>query len=172
MKMSEKIQYSRRRAGLSQEQLADRLGVSRQAVSKWETGEAMPDATKLAPLAKALGVSVDWLLSEDDEQFSPPREDWSDRLPRQLRYFVKRWGYLAGVYIAVMGALIAGMGLLVHFMVSRMFSGMGMFGDFGFDSFLSNNPVSIMGGFMLVLGLVICAAGIVLAVVLKRKSKD
>lgn len=172
MNMSEKIQYSRRRAGLSQEQLADRLGISRQAVSKWETGEAMPDATKLAPLAKALGVSVDWLLTEDDEQFSPPREDWSDRLPRQLRYFVKRWGYLAGVYLAVVGAIIAGMGLLARFMASQMIGSMTMLSSLGYGSFMRSNPVSIMGAFMVAIGLVICAAGIVLAVVLKRKSKD
>ena len=43
MKLPEKILYCRKRAGLSQEALAERLGVSRQAVSKWETGEALPE---------------------------------------------------------------------------------------------------------------------------------
>lgn len=62
MKLPEKILYCRKRAGLSQEELAGRLGVSRQAVSKWETGEAQPELSKLAPLAAELGVSVDWLL--------------------------------------------------------------------------------------------------------------
>ena len=65
MKLSEKIYACRRRAGLSQEALADRLGVSRQSVSKWETGESTPDIAKLPALAAAFGVSVDWLLSEE-----------------------------------------------------------------------------------------------------------
>ena len=68
MKLPEKILYCRKRAGLSQEALAERLGVSRQAVSKWETGEALPETGKLATLAAALGVSVDWLLSEDESE--------------------------------------------------------------------------------------------------------
>lgn len=110
IKLPEKIQCARRRAGLSQEQLAEQLGISRQAVSKWETGEAMPDATKLAPLASALGVSIDWLLSEDEPQFaSEPEEDWADKLPRHISRLAKRWGWLAGVYIAVMGGVFAAM---------------------------------------------------------------
>ena len=68
MKLSEKILYCRKRAGLSQEALAERLGVSRQAVSKWETGEALPETGKLAALAAALGVTVDWLLSEAEPE--------------------------------------------------------------------------------------------------------
>ena len=73
MKLSEKILYSRKRAGLSQEALADMVGVSRQAVSKWETGEALPETAKLAALGTALGVSLDWLLS-DAEPEEPEEE--------------------------------------------------------------------------------------------------
>lgn len=77
MKLPEKILYCRKRAGLSQEELAGRLGVSRQAVSKWETGEAQPELSKLAPLAAELGVSVDWLLSdaEPEEPRAEPELD-------------------------------------------------------------------------------------------------
>ena len=73
MKLSEKILYSRKRAGLSQEALADMVGVSRQAVSKWETGEALPETAKLPALGTALGVSLDWLLS-DAEPEEPEEE--------------------------------------------------------------------------------------------------
>src|SRR5699024_5929271 len=83
MKLPEKILYCRKRAGLSQEELAGRLGVSRQAVSKWETGEAQPELSKLAPLAAELGVSVDWLLSDaepEEPRAEPERaEDWTDK---------------------------------------------------------------------------------------------
>ena len=98
MKLSEKILYCRKRAGLSQEALAERLGVSRQAVSKWETGEALPETNKLSALAAELGVSVDWLLSEDEPAEPRPQSgDWTEGLPRTIGRMAKRWGWLAGV---------------------------------------------------------------------------
>ena len=62
MTFSEKLIRLRRREGLSQEALAEALGVSRQAVSRWEQGMALPDGAKLLPCARYFGVSVDWLL--------------------------------------------------------------------------------------------------------------
>ncbi|MBR4344366.1 MAG: helix-turn-helix transcriptional regulator [Lachnospiraceae bacterium] len=66
MKLNEKIIYSRKKTGMSQIDLADVLGVSRQTVSKWETGESNPEIGKLPVLSKALNVSIDWLLSDED----------------------------------------------------------------------------------------------------------
>ena len=63
MKLHEKIYYCRKRAGLSQEELSGRVGVSRQAVSKWETGAAEPSTTNLLALARLYGVSAGELLS-------------------------------------------------------------------------------------------------------------
>ena len=68
MNLSEKIHYCRKKEGLSQEALAEKLGVSRQAVSKWETGDAVPEVGKLLLLADAFGVTTDWLLSENEPQ--------------------------------------------------------------------------------------------------------
>ena len=75
MKLNEKIYYCRRKAGLSQDALAEAVGVSRQAISKWELGDAVPETAKLPALAAALGVSIDWLLSEDgpEEDAGPDR---------------------------------------------------------------------------------------------------
>ena len=56
----------RRKSGLSQEELADRLGLSRQAVSKWERAEASPDTDNLICLARIYGVSLDDLLNTDE----------------------------------------------------------------------------------------------------------
>ena len=64
MTFGEKLVRLRRREGLSQEALAEVLGVSRQAVSRWEQGTALPDGAKLLPCARYFGVSVDWLLDE------------------------------------------------------------------------------------------------------------
>ena len=69
MKLSEKIIRLRKGRGLSQEELAERLGVSRQAVSRWESGTALPDAGNLRQISRLFEVSADYLL--DEEQESP-----------------------------------------------------------------------------------------------------
>lgn len=63
MNLPEKLYELRKAAGLSQEELAEKLGVSRQAVSKWESGSAQPELAKLGELSRIFGVSVDELLS-------------------------------------------------------------------------------------------------------------
>lgn len=62
MTTGQKIQALRKGRGLTQEQLAARLGVSRQAVSRWELDETLPDTQNLLPLKEALDVSIDTLL--------------------------------------------------------------------------------------------------------------
>ncbi len=64
MSFSEKLYSLRRAKGLSQENLADMLNVSRQSVSKWEAGAAMPEIEKLVAIADIFSVSVDFLLRE------------------------------------------------------------------------------------------------------------
>jgi len=59
------MQY-RKKAGLSQEELADKLGVSRQAVSKWECAESSPDTDNLIALAKIYGISLDELINGEE----------------------------------------------------------------------------------------------------------
>ena len=58
----EKLRKLRIARQLSQEQLADKLQVSRQAISKWELGESIPDTENLILLSKFYGVSIDYLL--------------------------------------------------------------------------------------------------------------
>lgn len=70
LKIGARLAQLRRKQGLTQEQLAQRLGVSAPAVSKWETNSSYPDITLLCPLARALGVNVDTLL-QFEEQISP-----------------------------------------------------------------------------------------------------
>lgn len=62
MELKDRIAQARKQAGLSQEQLGEQLGVSRQAVSKWESGQANPDVDYLTRMCTLLGVSADWLL--------------------------------------------------------------------------------------------------------------
>nr|MCR4698989.1 helix-turn-helix domain-containing protein [Bacilli bacterium] len=65
IKIADRLVELRKKNGLSQEQLADKLGLSRQAVSKWERAEASPDTDNLICLAKLYGVSLDELLDTD-----------------------------------------------------------------------------------------------------------
>ena len=65
MEFREVLVRTRKARGLSQEELAERLGVSRQAVSKWETGDAQPDLTRLVALADALEISLDELAGRE-----------------------------------------------------------------------------------------------------------
>lgn len=65
MKLSEKIAELRKKQGWSQEELAFRLGVSRQSVSKWESGTALPEVDKIVQLADMFGVSCDYLMKND-----------------------------------------------------------------------------------------------------------
>ena len=63
MKLAEKIMTLRKQRGWSQEELAQQLSVSRQSVSKWESGKGLPEVSLMRPLADALGVTVDELLA-------------------------------------------------------------------------------------------------------------
>ena len=69
MTFGEKLKNARKESGLSQEQLAEKMSVSRSAIAKWESDKGMPDVTNLKVMSSLLNVSVDYLL-DDDEQIS------------------------------------------------------------------------------------------------------
>lgn len=86
MEFSEKLTALRKREGLSQEQLAERLGVTRQSVSKWESGTALPELIKLISLSEMFDVSLDYLVKDSLEEPEPAVETAPDtaRLERKL----------------------------------------------------------------------------------------
>jgi len=65
MNLAEKILQLRKQQGLSQEELAEKVGVSRQAISKWETGESVPELERVVNLSKIFGTTTDYLLNVD-----------------------------------------------------------------------------------------------------------
>ena len=67
-----RIKYQDWQNGLSQQDLADRLGVSRQAISRWETGAVQPLADSVKSLAQVFQVSTDYLLNDDLDTPTPP----------------------------------------------------------------------------------------------------
>lgn len=64
MRLSEKIWELRKAAGLSQEQLAEKLDITRQSISKWESGESLPEIERLVELSKVFHVTVDYLVND------------------------------------------------------------------------------------------------------------
>lgn len=66
MTLGEKIKDARKQCGLSQEQLAEKMAVSRSAVAKWEAGNGLPDVENLKILAALLNVSIDYLLDDGE----------------------------------------------------------------------------------------------------------
>lgn len=98
MKFEERLLQARRERNMNQETLAEQIGVTRQAVSKWETGEAFPDYAKLVALADVLGISLDELCGREaapaGEQGGAP-----EREPGKKR---SRWRYAAGVAAALL----------------------------------------------------------------------
>ena len=65
MTFAENVKMLRKQAGMSQEQLAEKLGVSRQAVTKWETGAGIPDIENIMAISMLFDISIDDLLSNE-----------------------------------------------------------------------------------------------------------
>ena len=82
MTTGESIRYHRQKRELTQAQLADRIGVSPQAISKWENDAGMPDVALIVPLARALGTTTDELL-----RFGERYQEFEDRWGKTLQMF-------------------------------------------------------------------------------------
>jgi len=116
MTMGEKILALRKARGWSQEELAEQVGVTRQAVSRWESGAAKPDADKTIAVCDLFGVSADYLL-RDNYSAEGPGAGQSEPVPsaaggmRRLYRWVLVLGFLAGgidlVLIRFMGLIRA-----------------------------------------------------------------
>lgn len=77
-KLGNKLYELRKKAGLSQEELAEKLNVSRQAVSKWECGESLPDTDNLITISKLYGVSLDELVGNEPIKEEPVQKEHSE----------------------------------------------------------------------------------------------
>ena len=192
MTLGERIAYYRKRAGYSQEELAERLEVSRQAISKWETGEATPDAERIIALAAALDISTDTLLlgKEDPSptytaaetvQQPAPTPEWLNHLPRHIGRLFREKGYIAGYIVAAQGLGILLVGLLARFGFGSMLSiennAWGMLGSWGSMSGMGNMSAAFR--FPLIFADVICGlggifiiGGIALAIIWKKRGQQ
>ena len=129
MQLDKRIHELRRSQSLSQEELAQRLGVTRQTVSRWEVGSALPDAENLLQLSLLFGVSADYLLrdgyspnglpaasfetaasgSADPSESSPGRA--SEALVRSALATKAFWLRMLAVFFSLAFVTMAGVGL-------------------------------------------------------------
>ena len=88
--MGQRIAEARKKLGLSQEALGEKMGVSRQAISKWEADGAVPEIDKLIGLSRLFGVSVGWLLGVE-EMPEQPKEELTETQLKMVEEIVRRY---------------------------------------------------------------------------------
>ena len=150
MKFCEKLYEVRKKAGMTQNDLAEKLNVSRQAVSRWEMGTAMPDVENLVAMSDLFEVSLDYLLKDTvssqshvDEMISQPEESDSHESAQKgswlllpiatplvgLSLLLNGWLFEKEILISIglamiglsLGVLVVGsVGLLVYLGVNKM----------------------------------------------------
>ncbi len=113
----------RRSRGLSQEQLAAELDVSRQAISKWECGDSTPDLDKLRTICTYFGVTTDYLIWENEEDVLTGGANTAEPMKREnVRETLRRNDYWAGYVLAIIGAALL-LRLLVSIIVMLSLGG-------------------------------------------------
>ena len=114
MTFGEKLQDIRKKAGMSQDALAEKLDVSRQAVSRWERDETLPETEKVVLLADLFCVTTDYLLRPQLETPEPTYKKWASQflteylgtLARILGWAAVAWGALALWYLVLTGQML------------------------------------------------------------------
>lgn len=125
MRFEEKIVELRKQKGLSQEELAEQLGVSRQAVSRWELGQTLPDIPNLLQLCELFGVSADYLVKDEEQNVEKSEKSAKSiaRLIRErekIRYQARRYYYTAWA------ALLMATGFLVSSVIDSRWISFGI----------------------------------------------
>jgi transcriptional regulator with XRE-family HTH domain len=112
MKLSDKIVKLRKRNGWSQENLAEKLNVSSQAVSRWENGTVQPDASNILILSKLFDVTADYLLNDEYESdFDVPvvkqtKSDAKDKIKKVIALCVGAFGLIGNFVVYVLSRMV------------------------------------------------------------------
>ena len=123
MTFGEKLQRLRQKAGMSQDALAEKLSVSRQAVSRWERDETMPETDNVIRIAQIFGVSTDYLLLTQQPQQTPPRSAApglsAGFTGARIERFIRRHGYKGGYFLIAGGAILCIIALLIFLLLPK-----------------------------------------------------
>ena len=110
MELGKQIYELRKKANLSQEQLAEKVGVSRQTISKWELGETAPDIKQAQVLSQVFSVSLDELTGNDTKEVIYKKVSNTEKLAGLIIKVIKIWGIviLTCLIVAVVGIVLFG----------------------------------------------------------------
>ena len=171
MILADKIIENRKKNGWSQEELAEKLGVSRQSVSKWEGAQAIPDMKKIVQLAELFGVTTDYLLKDEIEEAASATPEYTDFAQEEdvpikvsmedantfLEYNERAAGPLSA---GVMVCIISAVPLLVLLGLSQA-------GKLPFSEYTAT-----MTGIIILISLIACAVTIFIILGMKGKPFD
>lgn len=110
MALSDKLYMLRKKSGLSQEQLAEQLSVSRQAISKWESGQSVPESEKLVAISNYFKVSLDYLLKDDNEyeqQSGNSETETSENANDRTKWLIGIISCLGGIVCLIFWGLLS-----------------------------------------------------------------
>ena len=110
MNLGDKILQLRKKNGLSQEQLGEKVDVTRQTISNWELGETTPNPEQLKKMSKAFNVSVDEILDNDSKEFLMNKISNTERLAGIIIKILKVIGLVFIGYIIFMIIALIGLG--------------------------------------------------------------
>ncbi|HIV68501.1 MAG TPA: helix-turn-helix transcriptional regulator [Candidatus Butyricicoccus stercorigallinarum] len=154
MNFASNLQQLRRQRGLSQQQLADRLNVSRQAVSKWERGEAQPDLDHVLQISRLFDITVDQLLTGAPPAFPQPVQTGGG------------WRRRAGAALLAAGGVLGVLACLAALWLKQLDMQTGEWFTHAAD-YLRQFPASVFA-----VGAALCLAGGIALLALPRRKKD
>ena len=99
MIFADKLIALRKKAGWSQEELAEQLGVTRQSVSKWEGAQSVPDIDKILQLSRLFGVTTDYLLKDEQAEPEYTAENDTSPLPRRKALTAAYWLVVVAIFL-------------------------------------------------------------------------
>ena len=148
MDLSEKILKLRKAHGLSQDELAEKLGVTRQSISKWESNQATPELDKVVKLAEVFDTNTDYLLqpSATDELTLK-----TSMLERQQKNILNQQARTQNRQFLIISILLALLSIVVVFMVGRYV----MFPDNGDGYKMLGKTVIMYGGTLVIIAVTI-----------------
>lgn len=111
MNLGDKILQLRKKSGLSQEQLGEKIDVTRQTISNWELGETTPNPEQLKKMSKAFNVSIDEILDNDSKDFLMNKISNTEKLAGIIIKILKVIGIVIVVYIIFMIIAVIGLGV-------------------------------------------------------------
>ena len=142
MKFSEKILTLRKSNNLTQEELAEKLNVSRQSISKWESGQAMPEMEKIVALSSVFNVTTDYLLKPSEIDELSIKADILEKQQQQILLREKQRNKIVRCTLYAVGVYL--LFIAIYFITHYMFF------DFGFG-----NPSIFFSEFLIATAIVI-----------------